>query len=147
MNLVKWNPWREMDTFHDRVNRLFESSLYPTLRAQDDSEIVNWRPVVDIYEEDANLVIKADLPGVDKDHVKVDLKDNVLTLNGERSFENEVKEDKYYRKERAYGKFQRSFALPTDVDPDKIKAEFKDGVLKIDVPKPEKAKPKKITVH
>ena len=147
MNLVKWNPWREMDTFSDRVNRLFNEPYFPTVRLSEDFETGNWRPVVDIYENDDGIVIKADLPGIDKDHVHVDVKDRILTLKGERSYENEVKEDKYYRKERAYGTFQRSFTLPAVVDPDKINAEFKDGVLKIDIPKPEEEKPKKISVH
>jgi HSP20 family protein len=77
----------------------------------------------------------------------VDLKDRVLTLSGERSYDNEVKEENYYRKERSYGKFQRAFRLPADVDSDKIKAEFKDGVLQVEVPKPEQAKTKEVTIH
>ncbi|MGD2127513.1 MAG: Hsp20/alpha crystallin family protein [Desulfobacteraceae bacterium] len=147
MNLVKWNPWRELETFEDRINRLFGNSLFPTVSLTEEPGLGNWRPVVDIYEEEHSVVIKADLPGVDKKDIAVDLKDGVLTLKGERSYENEVKEDKYYRKERTYGKFQRSFTLSGDVDPDKIKAEFKDGVLKIEIPKPEEQKPKKISVH
>ncbi len=145
LELVKWNPLDEMVTFGDRLGRLFEGSLFPAL--DEEFTISEWRPVVDIYENDDNFVIKADLPGVDKDHIEVDFKDGVLSLKGERSYENEVKEERFYRKERAYGKFQRSFTLPVDVDPEKIKAEFKDGVLKVEIPKPEEKKPKKITVH
>jgi HSP20 family protein len=95
---------------------------------------------VDIYENEDSVVVKAELPGVDKKDIKVDLKDGVLTLTGERSHEKEVNEDKYYRKERAYGRFHRSFTVPAEIDPDKIKAEFKDGVLKVEIPKPEEQK-------
>jgi HSP20 family protein len=102
---------------------------------------------VDIYENEDTVVVKAELPGVDKEDIKVDLKDGVLTLSGQRSHEKEVKEENYYRKERAFGRFQRSFSVPTEIDPDKIKAEFKDGVLKVEIPKPEEQKPKKIAVH
>jgi HSP20 family protein len=107
----------------------------------------NWSPVVDVYDNGDNIVIKAELPGVDKKNIEIDLKDHVLTLKGERSYENEVKEENYYRKERAFGKFHRSFSLLADVDTEKIKADFSDGVLKIDIPKPEEKKPKQITVH
>ena len=147
MNLVKWNPWREMDTFQDRINRFFD---WPALTSEwrgDEAGMGSWKPMVDIYEDEKNIVIKAELPGVDKKDIHVDIKDRVLTLSGERSYDNEVKEDNYYRRERAYGKFQRAFSLPDTLDPDKIKADFKDGVLKIDIPKPEEKKPKQITVH
>jgi len=107
----------------------------------------SWRPFVDIYDNDNNIVIKAELPGIDKKDIVVDVKDRFLTLKGERSSENEVKKDKFHRRERTYGKFERVFSLPMEVDPDKIKADYKDGVLKIDIPKLEKQKPKQITVH
>jgi HSP20 family protein len=100
-----------------------------------------------MYDEDDRVVIKAELPGVDKKDIAVDLKDRVLTLSGERAYDNEGKEENYYRRERAYGKFQRVFSLPADVDSDKINADFKDGLLIIEVPKPEKKKPKNITIH
>jgi HSP20 family protein len=103
--------------------------------------------VVDIYETDDAIVIKADLPGVTKEGISIDVKDRVLTIRGERSDEKEVKEEKFYRKERVYGKFQRAFNLPDTVDAETIDASFKDGVLKVEVPKPEQAKPKQIAVH
>jgi HSP20 family protein len=109
--------------------------------------MLNWNPVVDIYDNEDNIVIKAELPGIDKENINVDVKDGVLILKGERSSDNEVKKDKYYRRERMFGKFERAFNLPADVDPDKIKADYTDGVLKIDIPKPEERKPKQITVH
>jgi len=102
---------------------------------------------VDLYEKDDHFMIKAELPGVDKKDIKIDLQDRILTLSGERTYDNEVKEENYYRRERSYGKFQRVFTLPADVDSDKIRAEFKDGVLQIEVPKPEEKKAKQVTVH
>jgi HSP20 family protein len=147
MNLIRWNPWRERSALDNTFNRFFGDTFFPTHWLDDESGIASWKPVVDIYDNDKNIVIKAELPGVDKKDIEVDLKDRVLTLKGERSYENEVKEDNYHRKERVYGKFHRSFTLPADYDPEKIKADFKDGVLKIEIPKPEEEKPKKIVVH
>jgi HSP20 family protein len=109
--------------------------------------IRGWNPVVDIYENEENIVIKAELPGIDKNDIVIDVKGRVLTLKGERSTDNEVKEDNYYRQERSYGKFERAFALSVEVDPDKIKADYKDGVLKIDIPKAEENKPRQVTIH
>ncbi|UCF83736.1 MAG: Hsp20/alpha crystallin family protein [Desulfobacteraceae bacterium] len=147
MNIVKFNPRREMGTFSDRVNRLFDGTLFPAAWLSEDSELLNWRPVVDIFDNDEKIVIKAELPGVDKKDIHVDVKDGILTLSGERSYENEVKEENYHRKERAFGKFHRSFTLPDGLNTDKIDADYKDGVLKIEIPKPEEKKPKKIAVH
>ena len=147
MNLVRWSPWREMSTLQNRVNRLFDNSTFHTGLMNDDISTGMWNPVVDLFEKDDRYVIKAEIPGVDKKDVKIDLKDRVLTLSGERSYDNEVKEENYYRRERSYGKFQRAFTLPADVDSDKIKAEFNEGVLQIEVPKPEEKKPKQVTIH
>ena len=147
MDLVKWNPMGEMRLLQERLNRLFDEPFLPAFWREDDSHLMNWRPAVDIYEEEDRIVIKAELPGVDKKDIEVDLNDRLLTLKGERSYENEVKEENYHRKERTYGKFHRSFTLPADLDPEKIKADFKDGILKIEIPKPEEQTPRKITVH
>lgn len=147
MNLVRWNPWREMSTMQNRINRMFNEPFWPGGRLDDDTDMGMWNPAVDLYEKDDHFVIKAELPGVNKKDISIDLKDRVLTLSGERSHDNEVKEESYYRRERFYGKFQRAFTLPADVDSDKIKAEFKDGLLKITVPKPEQQKPKQVTIH
>ena len=147
MNLVRWNPYGEMTAMRNRINRMFNEPYWLSSRMDDDTGIGMWNPAVDLYEKDDYFVIKAELPGVDKKDISIDLKDRVLTLSGERSYENEVKEENYYRKERSYGKFQRAFTLPADVDSDKIKAEFKDGLLQIEVPKPEQQKPKQVTIH
>jgi HSP20 family protein len=147
MNLIRRNPVGEMTAMQNRINRMFNSPYWLTGRMDDDTDMGGWNPAVDLYEKDDHFVIKAELPGVDKKDIAIDLKDRVLTLSGERSCENEVKEANYYRRERSYGKFQRAFTLPADVDSDKIKAEFKNGLLQIEVPKPEEQKPKQVTIH
>jgi HSP20 family protein len=136
-----------MPTLHNRINRLFDDPFFSVGRMEDDAVMGMWNPAVDLYEKDDHYMIKAELPGVDKNNVKIDLKDRLLTLSGERTYDNEVNEENYYRRERSYGKFQRAFTLPADVDSDKIKAEFKDGVLQIEIPKPEEKKAKQVTIH
>ena len=147
MDLIRWNPAREMFGLRNRMNSLFDDFFAPVARQNDEGSLWNWNPAVDIYENDNNIVIKAELPGIDKKDLVLDVKDQRLSLKGERTAENEVKEDSYYRRERAYGRFERSFALPAEVDADQIKADYKDGVLKVEIPKPAKQKPKQITVH
>jgi HSP20 family protein len=136
-----------MNTFQNRLNHLFSDSLFQPAQSDDAMSLGSWHPVVDMYDQNDRIVIKVELPGMEKKDIAVDVKDRVLTISGERNTDNEVKEENYYRRERAYGKFQRAFSLPADVDPDKIKADFKEGLLKVEVPKPEKQKPKEITVH
>jgi HSP20 family protein len=135
-----------MSTLQHRINHLFNE---PFLRSGGDDELRmgTWYPAVDMFDDDDKIVIKAELPGMDKKDISVDIENRVLTLSGERNYENEVKEENFYRRERASGKFKRAFNLPADVDSDKIKADFKDGVLKVEIPKPEEHKPKQITVH
>ena len=147
MNLVKWNPWREMSALQNRMNHLFNEPFFRSDREDDELSMGAWYPAVDMFENEDKLVIKAELPGMDKKDFSVDVKDHVLTLSGERNYDNEVKEENYYRRERGYGKFKRAFTLPADVDSDKIKADFKDGVLKVEIPKPEARKAKQIMVH
>ena len=147
MNLVRWNPWSEMSILQNRLNSFLNEPFFRSGREDDQFSMGSWYPAVDMFENDDKIVIKAELPGVDKKDISVDVKDRVLTLSGERNYDHEVKEDNYYRRERACGKFKRAFNLPADVDPDKIKADFKDGVLKVELPKPEAQKPKRITVH
>ena len=147
MNLVMWKPLRGMETLHNRINHLYGDSFSRVGWFDDELTESHWQPVVDIYDNDDTFVINAELPGMSKEAIDIDLKDGVLTLKGERSHENEVKEADYHRRERVFGKFCRTFRLPADIDPHKIKADFKDGVLRIDIPKPEEKKPKKIAVH
>jgi HSP20 family protein len=126
---------------------MFDNAFTPTLMEDDALSMWNFKPAVDIYDNDKDIVIKAELPGMDKKDMVVHVNGRFLTLKGERSSENDVKEDNYHRRERSYGKFERVFTLPVKVDPDKITADYKDGILKIHIPKPEEQKPKQITVH
>lgn len=147
MQLIKWNPTRDLFNLRHNMNSMFDDFFYPRRRSYGDEGLWNWNPAVDIYEDADNIVVKAEIPGMDKEGITVDVKDRVLTLKGERSEDKEVKEDNYYRKERTYGRFERAFTLPADVKTEDIKAEYKDGVLKVIVPKPQVQKPKQITVH
>lgn len=146
MQLVKWNPMRDMLGFNNKADRFFNDFFYPS-RDMNVAKDWNWNPRVDIYEDEDAIVLKAELPGVEKDNIVVDVKGKVLTLKGERSSDTDVKEESYYRRERTFGSFERRFNLPDNVDPEKITADYKDGILKVGIPKPEENKPRQITVH
>jgi HSP20 family protein len=131
MALVKWEPFSELEEIQSRLNRFFGST-----RAGDEAiAVADWSPAMDVQETSHEYAIKADLPDVKKDDVKVTLEHGVLAIEGERRFEKEEKDKKFHRIERSYGKFVRRFALPTEVDAAKVKAEFKDGVLSVVLPK------------
>jgi len=147
MELVRWNPHRHLLSLNDRFGSIFDNFFYPSPRNDDVAAHWKWNPIVDIYEDEGTYVVAAEIPGVDKKDIEIDVKDRVLTLKGERSADSEVDEGNFYRRERVHGRFARTFTLPLDVDPDKIDASFKDGVLTIKIPKPEERKPKMITVH
>lgn len=147
MNLVRWDPFRELEEMTNRLSRLFER---PALRTGDGREtltVADWVSSVDISETDTEYLIKAELPEVKKEDVKVTLQDGVLTIQGERRQEKEEKGKKFHRVERSYGSFVRSFTLPDYVDDARVKAEFKEGILNLHLPKSEKAKPKAIEVR
>jgi len=150
MAIVRWEPFRDLVSIQDRMNRLFDEAFRGVPRAGAPAEEEwaqgSWAPAVDIYEQEGSLVLKAELPGVDAKDFDVKVENNVLTLRGERKFDNEVQRDNYHRIERAYGTFSRSFTLPSVVDTEKIKAEFKDGVLRVTLPKRDEAKPKQISI-
>jgi HSP20 family protein len=146
MELVRFNPWNDAWNLTNRFNRIFGSTFAPTRTLDENCDCV-WRPAVDIYEEENGVALKAELPGIDKNDISIDVKDGVLTLSGERTVENESEEKNYYRRERTYGKFQRLFTLPDGISADDITADFKDGVLKVHIPKAEVEEPKKITIH
>ncbi|MBS0014143.1 MAG: Hsp20/alpha crystallin family protein [Desulfobacterales bacterium] len=145
MALVRWNPWTTLPTLQDRINRLFEDAV-PAAEGREEVGLFEWRPMVDTYEKDDAIVIKAEIPGVNKDDISIDVNNGVLSIKGERKHEEDVNEDNYYRRERFYGKFQRAFTLPDNADPDKIEAGFKDGILEVKVPKTEQSKGKKIEI-
>lgn len=145
--ITRWNPVRELDELQDRVLRALH--IVPTNRETGDNQSLvaaEWLPAVDITEDEKEYLIKAELPEVSKDDVKVTLDNGTVVIRGERKFEKEEKNKKYHRIERSYGTFMRSFSLPTDADPAGISAEFKDGVLQLRLPKCEDKMPKQIEV-
>jgi HSP20 family protein len=137
------DPFRDLMELQRSVNRLFEGAGGKTQR---ETTLGAWTPAVDIYEDDSAYVIKAELPEVTQDDVKVSLDENTLAISGERRIENEEKREGYHRVERAYGEFYRSFTLPPNANVEAISAQFKDGVLRLSIPKKEEAKPKRIEV-
>lgn len=147
MAIVRWEPFRNMVTLQDRINRMFDDAFSRSGEREEEAVIADWRPSVDIYDNASAIVIKTELPGVSKEDVSVEVTENVLTLKGERKIEKEEADGIYYRKERLYGKFQRSFTLPVETDAEKIKASYRDGVLILEVPKPEEKKPKQIAIN
>jgi len=140
------DPFRELSTMQERMNRLFEDFFGRTRGHEEELAVGGWVPTVDIYETGDDIIVTAELPGLDKDQIGIEYKEGVLTLRGERKQEREVKEENYHRMERSYGAFHRAFSLPATVDEEKITARMKDGVLEIHLPKKEAAKPKQITV-
>jgi HSP20 family protein len=147
MAIVRWwDPLRDLSGIQDKMNQLFEDTFSRT-RGRDEALAKGmWTPAVDIYETEDSVVVKAELPGLEKDQIGVEIKDGILSLRGERKFEKEVKEENYHRIERSFGSFHRSFSLPTSVEQDRISARFKDGVLEVQLPKKAQAKPKQIKV-
>ena len=145
MALVRSNPWTALPTLQNRVNRLFDD-MFPEIGRGDDIGLMEWRPMVDTYEKDDAIVVSAELPGVNREDISVDVKNNILTISGERKHEEDVNENNYFRKERFYGKFQRSFTLPDNVDSEKVDAAYKDGVLEVTIPKTEQGTTKKIEI-
>ncbi len=146
MTLGRWDPFRELEDMSERLNRMFSRPAVTTKNGKESLTVADWIPTVDISETDGEYVIKAELPDVKKEDVKITLEDGVLTLTGERRQEKEEKSTKYHRVERSYGSFVRSFSLPDLIDETKVKAEYRDGMLNLHLPKSEKAKPRAIEV-
>ena len=145
MPLVRWTPMGNLYAFQHEMNRMFDQCF----RSGHGEEATGstWRPSVDVYETDNAWVITAELPGVSKDDVSIDVHENRLTLRGQRKHEADMKDEHYHRVERSYGAFQRSFTLPTTVDAEKAEASFKDGVLELRLPRLESAKPRQIAIQ
>ena len=143
--ITRWDPFRNLGSFQEQMNRLLGDSF---LRPQTEtSALTSWAPAVDIYETQDELVVKADLPDIHEKDLDVRVENNMLTIRGERKFEEKVSEDNFLRVERAYGSFTRSFSLPSTVNSDAIKAEYRHGVLTVRMPKREESKPKQIRVN
>ena len=147
MSIVRWDPFRDVAALQDRINRIFSESFGSSRDLDDDSGLYDWRPPVDIYETAEGFILKVELAGIEKEDVTVEVKDNVLTLKGERLLDPEIKDEQYYRKERTFGKFQRSFTLQESIRPESVKASFKNGILTITVPRPAQEKTKQVTVN
>jgi HSP20 family protein len=143
--LTRFEPFREFSTLQDRINRVFRAH---TPAGQDEALTTSsFAPAVDVYEDDHNVTLKIEVPGIDEKDIDVQLENNTLTVHGERKIEKEEKEENYRRVERQYGSFTRTFTLPTTVDSEKVSATYDKGVLKIALPKKAEAKAKQIKVN
>jgi HSP20 family protein len=147
MSVVRWYPSRDVGAFQDSVNRLFDSFFRSQQGSENELTSSSWAPAVDIYETENEVVLKAELPEVDPKAIEIHAENNVLTVKGERNLSDEVREENYHRIERTYGSFSRSFTLPGTVDPTKINAKYKDGVLKLTIPKKEESKPRQVNIE
>jgi HSP20 family protein len=139
--VVRFDPFRDITTLRDEMNRLFSRTV-----GEGVSSGSAWTPAVDIFDQDEAIVLRAELPGLTPEDIDIEIDDNVLTLRGERRFQEQVDEGRYYRLERAYGQFQRSVTLPQGVKADEISAGFDNGVLTVRVPKADEVRPRKIAV-
>ena len=142
MALVRWEPARELDSLQSEVNRVFDAFFGNGggVRAR------RWVPAMDLVETDEHLVLRADLPGLERDDVNIEVKDGTLTVSGERRSEGEDKSEGFYRVERAFGAFSRSLTLPEGIDAEKITADFDNGVLEVRIPKPAERKPHRVAI-
>jgi HSP20 family protein len=141
--LSRVSPWKELEEMEKRLSGFFART--PATAGGDKREaiaVAEWSPLVDITEDEKEYIVKAEIPEMKKEDIKLNIHDDLLTITGERKYEKEEKGKKYHRVERAYGSFMRSFTLPEDADGSKVSAEYKDGLLKVHIPKSEKAKPK-----
>jgi HSP20 family protein len=146
MAIVRWEPFRDLLATQKEFDRLFREAFTPGF-GEGELSTRTWAPPVDIFENENNIVLKAELPGVEPKDVEVRVEDNTLYLKGERKFEKETKEENYHRIERSYGSFARSFSLPNSIDAEKVGADYKDGLLTLTLPKREEAKPKTIKIN
>jgi HSP20 family protein len=143
-SITRWDPFRNFSTLQDQVNQLLGSSFKA---GQENSSLTTWAPAVDVYETENELVIKADLPDIEEKAIDVQVENHMLTIRGERKLEESVKEDNYLRVERAYGSFSRSFSLPNTVNTEAIQATYKNGVLRVELPKRAESKPKQVKIN
>jgi HSP20 family protein len=143
-SIMRRDPFHNLSSLQEQVNRMLDASFSGR---SDSSTMTTWAPAVDIYETENELVLKADLPDINERDLDVRVENNMLTIRGERKFEQKVKEDNYLRIERTYGSFSRSFSLPNTVNNEAIKAEYKNGVLTVELPKRAESKPKQVKIN
>ncbi len=141
MTLVRYNPLNEVSLFRNNFGKFFNDSFFSDTNFSNQKQ--EWKPVVDIIKKDGKVIVTAELPGVNKENISIDVNEDVLTLKGERKYENEEKEAEYYKRERVSG----SFSLPSGVSTEEINAEYKDGILKIEIPEAQKEEAKQITIN
>lgn len=145
--ITRWNPFREMEEIQNRLASLWNREVSRSNGEKSENlTVADWSPRVDIIEEEGSFLVKAELPEMKKEDIKVTVEDGILTISGERKFEKEEKKKKYHRIEREYGSFVRSFTLPASTASDKVAAEFKDGVLQVRLPKDAKASPRTLDI-
>jgi HSP20 family protein len=145
MTIVRWEPLRELGSLQNEMNRLF-NTVFDAPAPGNGGTMRRWMPAMDLIETDEHFVLRADLPGLDEDDIKIEIEDGTLTVSGERKAEHESKNEGYYRVERAFGGFSRSLTLPKGVDPEGVSANFDRGVLEVRIPKPEERKPRRIEI-
>ena len=146
MTIVRWEPLREFSTLQNEMNRLFNTVFDAPSAGNGGSTLRRWMPAMDLVETGDHFVLRADLPGLSEDDVKIEFEDGTLTVSGERQAEHEAKAEGYYRVERAFGSFSRSLTLPQGIDPEAVTANFDRGVLEVRIPKPEERKPRRIEI-
>lgn len=144
--LTRWNPWKELEEMEKRLTSVFGPSPSGVTDKKEAMSVAQWSPLVDITEDEKEYIVKAEIPEMKKEDIKINVHDDVLAITGERQYEKEEKGKKYHKVERAYGSFMRRFTLPEDADGSKVSAEYKDGILNVHLPKSEKAKPKAIEI-
>lgn len=144
--LSRWNPMRELEDFQQRILSAFRPGSGDHRNGQESLSAAEWMPLVDIMEDDKEYVISAELPDVEKNNVKITMENGLLSMRGERKFEPGDEKKKYHRVERFYGAFARSFAMPDDGDPSSVRADFKNGMLRIRIAKSESARPRQIEI-
>ena len=145
MAIIRWDPFRDLITLREKMNRLFEDT-FAARGEEKDFMASTWTPSVDIYETENDVVLTAEIPGIEDKGIEIKIEDSTLSITGERKLEKETKEENYHRIERAYGTFYRSFTIPHNVDQDKIQAEHENGVLKITMPRKPELKPQKVKI-
>jgi HSP20 family protein len=148
-NLTRWDPFADLLSLPDRLNQLLNQGTHVSRGKSTEQALTfaNFIPPVDVMEDDNNIMVQVELPGVKDEDVEVRIENNMLTISGERKLENEEQRDNFLRVERAYGRFFRSFTLPSNIDPENVNATFDNGILKITIPKREESKPKQIKIE